>query len=249
MYHQFLKLADIDITREPMEVGPTTHYVMGGVRVDPETQMSTVPGLFAAGECAAGLHGANRLGGNSLSDLLVFGQRAGLHAQRFAREHRAGQVDTGQVEEAARRVLAPFEGSSDGSGPYKVQHDLQEMMQDLVGIVRRESEMTRALEGLAALRQRAERVRVDGNRGYNPGWHTALDLHNLITVSEAVTRSALERKESRGAHFRDDLPRPDPAFAKVNVVVKKGPDGAMRIERRPILPLPDGLKQIIEEMK
>jgi succinate dehydrogenase / fumarate reductase flavoprotein subunit len=146
-------------------------------------------------------------------------------------------------------VLAPFEGGSDGAGPYQVQHDLQEMMQDLVGIVRREGEMTRALEGLAALRQRAERVRVDGNRAYNPGWHTALDLHNLLTVSEAVTRSALERKESRGAHFRDDLPKADPAFAKVNIVVKKGPDGAMRIEQRPIPPLPAELKQIIEEMK
>jgi succinate dehydrogenase / fumarate reductase flavoprotein subunit len=249
MYHQFMKLADIDITKQPMEVGPTTHYMMGGVRVDAETQMSTVPGLFAAGECAAGLHGANRLGGNSLSDLLVFGQRAGAHAQRFAKDHRAGQVDAGQVEETARHVLSLFEGTGDGTGPYKVQHDLQEMMQDLVGIVRRESEMTRALEGLAGLRQRAERVRVDGNRAYNPGWHTALDLHNLLTVSEAVTRSALERKESRGAHFRDDLPKADPAFGKVNVVVQKGSDGNMRIERRPIPPLPAELKQIIEEMK
>jgi succinate dehydrogenase / fumarate reductase flavoprotein subunit len=249
MYHQFMKLADIDITRQPMEVGPTTHYMMGGVRVDAETQMSTVPGLFAAGECAAGLHGANRLGGNSLSDLLVFGQRAGAHAQRFVKDHRAGKVDPGQVEEAARRVLAPFEGSGDGAGPYRVQHDLQEMMQDLVGIVRRESEMTRALEGLAGLRQRAERVRVDGNRAYNPGWHTALDLHHLLTVSEAVALSALERKESRGAHFRDDLPKADAAFAKVNVVLKKGPDGAMRVERRPIPEMPAALKQIIEEMK
>jgi succinate dehydrogenase / fumarate reductase flavoprotein subunit len=249
MYHQFMKLADIDITRQPMEVGPTTHYMMGGVRVDAETQMSTVPGLFAAGECAAGLHGANRLGGNSLSDLLVFGQRAGLHAQRFAKDHRAGQVDEAQVEEAARRVLAPFEGSGDGVGPYKVQHDLQEMMQDLVGIVRRENEMVRALERLAELRRRAEGVRVDGNRAYNPAWHTALDLRHLLTVSEAVTRSAIERKESRGAHFRDDLPRPDPAFGKVNVVVKKGRDGEMHIERRPIAPMPAELKQIIEDMK
>ena len=249
MYHQFRKLADIDITRQPMEVGPTTHYMMGGVRVDAETQMSTVPGLFAAGECAAGLHGANRLGGNSLSDLLVFGQRAGAHALRFVKDHRAGQVDQGQVEEAARFVLAPFEGSGDGAGPYQVQHDLQETMQELVGIVRRESEMARALEELAKLRQRAERVHVDGNRAYNPGWHTALDLHNLLTVSEAVARSALERKESRGAHFRDDLPKADPAFAKLNVVVKKGPDGAMRIERRPIPEMPAELKQIVEEMK
>jgi succinate dehydrogenase / fumarate reductase flavoprotein subunit len=249
MYHQFMKLADIDITKEPMEVGPTTHYIMGGVRVDAETQMSTVPGLFAAGECAAGLHGANRLGGNSLSDLLVFGQRAGAHAARFAKEKRAGKIDQGQVEEAARKALAPFEGKSDGAGPYKIQHELQAMMQDLVGIVRREGEMARALEQLAQFRERAARVRVDGNRAYNPGWHTALDLHNLLTVSEAVARSALERRESRGAHFRDDLPKPDPAFSKVNVVVRKNADGSMRVERRPIPEMPAELKQIVEEMK
>jgi len=251
MYHQFLKLADIDITRQPMEVGPTTHYVMGGVRVDAETQMSTVPGLFAAGECAAGLHGANRLGGNSLSDLLVFGQRAGAYAARYLKDHRAGKIDEGQVEAAARAALAPFEGadSDNGTGPYRIQHDLQEMMQDMVGIVRRESEMALALEQLAKLSARAARMRVNGNRAYNPGWHTALDVRNLLTVSEAVARSALERKESRGAHFRDDQPRPDPAFAKFNVVVVKGPDGSMRVERRPIPPLPPELKQVIEEMK
>ena len=251
MYHQFLKLADIDITKQPMEVGPTTHYVMGGVRVDAETQMSTVPGLFAAGECAAGLHGANRLGGNSLSDLLVFGQRAGAHAARYVKDHRAGKIDEGQVEAAARAALAPFEGadSENGAGPYRIQHDLQEMMQDMVGIVRRESEMALGLEQLAKLRARAARMRVNGNRAFNPGWHTALDVRNLLTVSEAVARSALERKESRGAHFRDDLPRQDPAFAKFNVVVVKGPDGTMRVERRPIPPLPPELKQVIEEMK
>jgi succinate dehydrogenase / fumarate reductase flavoprotein subunit len=251
MYHQFIKLADIDITKEAMEVGPTTHYVMGGVRVDAETQLSSVPGLFAAGECAAGLHGANRLGGNSLSDLLVFGQRAGAHAARFAKDHRSGQIDQGQVEEAARRALLPFErpAGDDGAGPYRIQHDLQEMMQELVGIVRREEEMARALEELSKLRARASRVRVDGNRAYNPGWHTALDLGALLNVSEAVARSALERRESRGAHFRDDLPKPDPAFAKVNVVVKKGPGGEMRVERRPIPEMPAALKQIIEEMK
>jgi len=251
MYHQFIKLADIDITKEAMEVGPTTHYVMGGVRVDAETQLSSVPGLFAAGECAAGLHGANRLGGNSLSDLLVFGQRAGAHAARFAKDHRSGQIGQGQVEEAARRALLPFErpAGDDGAGPYRIQHDLQEMMQELVGIVRREEEMARALEELSKLRARASRVRVDGNRAYNPGWHTALDLGALLTVSEAVARSALERRESRGAHFRDDLPKPDPAFAKVNVVVKKGPGGEMRVERRPIPEMPAALKQIIEEMK
>jgi succinate dehydrogenase / fumarate reductase flavoprotein subunit len=251
MYHQFLKLADIDITRQPMEVGPTTHYVMGGVRVDAETQMSTVPGLFAAGECAAGLHGANRLGGNSLSDLLVFGQRAGAHAARFVGDHRAGRIDEAQVEAAARAALAPFEGEDgeQGTAPYRIQHDLQEMMQDMVGIVRRESEMALAVEQLGELRARAARMRVNGNRAYNPGWHTALDLANLLTISEAVARSALERKESRGAHFRDDLPRTDPAFGKVNVVAVKGADGAMRIERREVPPLPPELKQVIEEMK
>jgi len=251
MYHQFLKLADIDITKEPMEVGPTTHYMMGGVRVDPETQMSSVPGLFAAGECGAGLHGANRLGGNSLSDLLVFGQRAGAHAARFAKENRAGRIDEAQVEAAAREVLAPFdqEGRGDGTGAYRIQHELQEMMQDLVGIVRADAEMRRALEGIARLRERAAQVRVDGNRAYNPGWHTALDLRNLLTVSEAVARSAIERTESRGAHFRDDRPAKDAALGKVNIVVRRGPDGAMQVARRAIPPMRPDLQQIVEEMK
>ena len=251
MYHQFKQLADIDITKEAMEVGPTTHYVMGGVRVDAETQMSSVPGLFAAGECAAGINGANRLGGNSLSDLLVFGKRAGEHAARFARENAAGRIDPAQVDAANRAALAPFDRGAGASaeGPYQVQHDLQEMMQDLVGIVRTEPEMRKALEGLQALRERARRVRVDGNREYNPGWHTALDLPNLLMVSEAVTRSALERRESRGAHFRDDHPDKDPAFATVNVVVRKDADGAMKVSQAPIPPLPPELKQVIEEMK
>jgi succinate dehydrogenase / fumarate reductase, flavoprotein subunit len=250
MYHQFKQLADIDITKEPMEVGPTTHYVMGGVRVDAETQMSTVPGLFAAGECAAGINGANRLGGNSLSDLLVFGRRAGEHAARFARESGAGRMEAAQVEGAARQAVAPFErGGGQGDGPYRVQHDLQEMMQDLVGIVRNEGEMRRALEGLTGLWERARRVGVDGNREYNPGWHTALDLPNLLTASEAVTRSALERRESRGAHFREDFPDKDPAAAKFNVVVRKGAGGEMRVDRVPIPEMPAELKQVIEEMK
>jgi succinate dehydrogenase / fumarate reductase flavoprotein subunit len=250
MYHQFKQLADIDITREPMEVGPTTHYVMGGVRVDAETQMSTVPGLFAAGECAAGINGANRLGGNSLSDLLVFGRRAGEHAARFARETGPGRIDPARVDAAARQAVEPFErrdGHADG--PYRVQHDLQEMMQDLVGIVRNESEMRRALEGLSGLRERSRRVPVDGNREYNPGWHTALDLPSLLTASEAVTRSALERKESRGAHFREDFPDKDPASAKFNIVVRKGEDGQMRVERLPIPEMPVELRQVIEEMR
>jgi len=247
MYHQFKQLADIDITREPMEVGPTTHYVMGGIRVDGDSQMSTVPGLFAAGECAAGLHGANRLGGNSLSDLLVFGRRAGEHAARFAREHGPGNADPAQAEAAARAALAPFERGASGEGPYRVQHDLQEMMQDLVGIVRREEEMLRALEGLEGLKARAARVGVTGNREYNPGWHTALDLSNLLTVSEAVARCALERRESRGGHFRDDHPEKDPAYATFNLVLRKGPEGEMRMTREPIPPLPPELQQIIEE--
>jgi succinate dehydrogenase / fumarate reductase flavoprotein subunit len=246
MYHQFKQLADIDITREPMEVGPTTHYMMGGVRVDGDTQMCTVPGLFAAGECAAGLHGANRLGGNSLSDLLVFGKRAGAHAAHFAREHGPGRVNPQQVEQAERRALAPFERDP-REGPFQVQHDLQGMMQDLVGIVRNESEMRKALEGLAALWERARRVGVAGNREYNPGWHTALDLSNLLTVSEAITRAALERKESRGAHFREDYPAKDAAAAHFNVQVRKGPDGSMRVTREPLPEAPLELKQVIQE--
>ncbi|HEU4754831.1 MAG TPA: fumarate reductase/succinate dehydrogenase flavoprotein subunit [Armatimonadota bacterium] len=247
MYHQFKELGDIDITKEPMEVGPTTHYMMGGVRVDGDTQMSTVPGLFAAGECAAGLHGANRLGGNSLSDLLVFGKRAGEFAARFAGANSPGSIDPEQVEEAARRALEPFERAS-GESPYQVQHDLQDMMQDLVGIVRREDEMLRALDGLRDLWQRAGSVRVEGNREYNPGWHTALDLRNLLTVSEAITLAALQRKESRGAQFREDYPTKDPEFGKVHVIIRQGADGSMQVSEEPIPPMPVELKQVIEEM-
>jgi succinate dehydrogenase / fumarate reductase, flavoprotein subunit len=248
MYHQFKQLADIDITKEPMEVGPTTHYAMGGVRVDAETQMSTVPGLFAAGECAAGINGANRLGGNSLSDLLVFGKRAGEHAALFAKKNAAGRIDDGAVEAAARRALAVFEGDG-AENPYKIQQELQEMMQDLVGIVRREGEMKSALEALAKLRERSKRVKVPGNREFNPGWHTALDLSNLFTVSEAVARCALERKESRGAHFREDFPDKDPAWGKMNLVVRKAKDGAMQVDRVPLREMPAELKQVVEEMK
>ncbi|PYK96973.1 MAG: fumarate reductase/succinate dehydrogenase flavoprotein subunit [Verrucomicrobia bacterium] len=250
MYHQFKQLADIDITKEPMEVGPTTHYMMGGVRVDGDTQMSTVPGLFAAGEVAAGLHGANRLGGNSLSDLLVFGQRAGKFAAQFAREHTGSRIDAAEVDQAARRALEPFERKGAGTeGPYQIQHELQEMMQNLVGIVRNETEMLRALEGVHKLRGRARRVGVHGNREYNPGWHTALDLDNLLTVSEAITLSALERKESRGAHFREDCPNQESALGKVNTFVRKGPDGLMQVRREPLAEMRGELKQIIEEMK
>jgi len=250
MYHQFKQLADIDITQEPMEVGPTTHYIMGGVRVDGDTQMSTVPGLFAAGEVAAGLHGANRLGGNSLSDLLVFGQRAGKFAAQFAKAQGAGQINVAQVEQAAQHALEPFErNGANAEGPYQIQHALQEMMQDLVGIVRKEDEMLRALEGLQKLRKRGGQVAVPGNREYNPGWHTALDLDNLLTVSEAITRAAVERKESRGAHFREDYPDKDAAAGKFSIVVRKGTDGSMQIRRQPLSEMPAELKQIIEEMK
>ena len=249
MYHQFKQLADIDITEEPMEVGPTTHYIMGGIRVDADTQMSSLPGLFAAGECAAGINGANRLGGNSLSDLLVFGKRAGESAARFAREQRAASIDGDEIDEAARLAVEPFERSASGEGPYQVQYTLQETMQDLVGIVRNEAEMRRALACLSTLRERASRVGVGGHREYNPAWHAALDLHNLLTVSEAITRSALERRESRGGHFREDYPDKDAAFETINVVVRKGPDDSMQVSRAPIPAMPEALKRIIEEMK
>ncbi len=250
MYHQFKQLADIDITKEPMEVGPTTHYVMGGIRVDADTQMSRVPGLFAAGECAAGINGANRLGGNSLSDLLVFGKRAGEFAAKFALENSLGGIDPDRMAECARHALEPFErGTTTGEGPYKVQKDLQEMMQDKVGIVRRKDEMSAGLDGISELAKRADRVGVDGNREFNPGWHTALDLPNLLTVSEAVTRAALERQESRGAQFREDYPEKSGEFAKVNTVVWQGDDGRMQIRRDALPEIRDDLKQVIEEMK
>ncbi len=251
MYHQFMQLANLDITKEPMEVGPTTHYMMGGVRVHGETQMTTVPGLFAAGEVAAGLHGANRLGGNSLSDLLVFGKRAGEFAAKFAQEHGEGAIDQGQIDAAATESLAPYERASQAGaeGPYQVQADLQEMMQDLVGIVRKEDEMVRAVEGLEKLTKRAKNVAVHGHREYNPGWHTAIDLQNLMVVSEAIARSAIERKESRGGHFRDDYPNKNPEDAKMNIVINKAEDGSMRLRREAIPEMPEELKAIIEEMK
>ena len=253
MYHQFMQLAGLDITKEPMEVGPTTHYAMGGIRVDGDTQMSTVPGLFAAGEVAAGLHGAHRLGGNSLSDLVVFGKRAGEHAAKFAKDNRAITPAADQVEAAARALLEPFErgasASGDGEGPYKIQYELQDMMQAKVGIVRTEGDMMAALEGIQSLKARAAKVGVVGNREYNPGWHTALDLKNLLTCAEAVTRCAIERKESRGGHFRDDFDQKDPKYATFNNIVKKGPGGSMVLERRPIPEIRADLKQVIEENK
>ncbi len=249
MYHQFKELAGIDITGEPMEVGPTTHYVMGGVRVDPDTQMSTVAGLFAAGECAGGLHGANRLGGNSLSDLLVFGKRAGEFAAKYANEHGGGKTNEAEVKAALRDLLAPIErqGSPDAENPYQIQHALQREMQALCGIVRNEADMLAAIEKVAAFRARAARAAAPGNREYNPGWHCALDLHCLLTVSEAVARSAAARRESRGGHFREDFPDKDQKLGKLTSVVRKGKDGTMQLEHQPVAQWPADLQQIIDE--
>ena len=248
MYHQFKQLADIDITEQPMEVGPTTHYIMGGVRVDPDTQMTRLPGLFAAGECAAGINGANRLGGNSLSDLLVFGKRAGEFAAKFARENQHGTIDRQKIDIVAREALAFFE-RRDGENPYAIQKDLQETMQDLVGIVRKETEMRQAMEKIGNFKMRAEKTAVTGNREYNPGWHTALDLKNLLTVSEAITRAALERKESRGAQFREDYPNQEERFSKVNTIVSKSAAGSMQLRLEQLPELPEYLKQVIQENK
>ena len=244
MYVQFKELADVDITKEPMEVGPTCHYMMGGVRVDAETQASTVPGLFAAGEVGAGLHGANRLGGNSLSDLLVFGRRAGLGAA----EHAASLptrpvVDQAAVEDYAKEALRPFEGGSEN--PYAIQSDLQECMHNLVGIIRTEDELKRALEELVVLRDRATRVGVEGHRQYNPGWHLALDLRSMLAVSECIARAALERRESRGGHTREDYPQTDPEQAKFNVVVRQRQD-EVTLAAEPKPPLPDDLQALLE---
>ena len=249
MYHQFKELGDIDITKDPMEVGPTTHYIMGGIRVDADSQMSSIPGLIAAGECAAGINGANRLGGNSLSDLLVFGKRAGEHAAKFAAAHKRAGVDTAGVERAIGEALQPFERPAASENPYAVQAALQDMMQALVGIVRTESEMQQALQELAALKVRAARAGITGHREYNPGWHTAIDLKNLLTVSEAIARSAIERKESRGGHFREDFPDKNPEYAAFNIVTRQRTDGSMEVRRVPLPPMPAELKQIVEDQK
>jgi succinate dehydrogenase / fumarate reductase, flavoprotein subunit len=252
MYHQFMQLANLDITKEPMEIGPTTHYAMGGIRVNGETQATNLPGLFAAGECAAGLHGANRLGGNSLSDLIVFGKRAGEYAAKFAKENSAGKINEAEVEAANREAMEPFnrgaQAGGSAEGPYQVQHDLQVMMQDLVGIVRRQDEMERAVEGIHTLNARAAKVAVYGHLEYNPGWHTSIDLKHLLTISEAITISAIDRKESRGGHFREDFPNKDPEAQKYNAVISKQADGSMKLRREPIPPMPEPLKQVIEEM-
>ncbi len=245
MYHQFKELADVDITKEPMEVGPTAHYLNGGVRVDADTAATAVPGLFAAGEVAGGLHGANRLGGNSLSDLVVFGRRAGLYAAEYAKKLTGSPaIDAGQVEALERACLEPFERTG-GENPYAIHQDLQECMQSLVGIIRTEGELKKALEEIATLRERCRRIKIDGNRQYNPAWHLALDLHSLLTVSHAVTLAALERKESRGGHTRDDYPKTDPELGKVNLVVRKvGTE--LTVGREPLPLMPPELRQLLE---
>jgi len=245
MYHQFLELADVDITKGPMEVGPTCHYTMGGIRVDAETAQSSIPGLFAAGEAAAGLHGANRLGGNSLSDLLVFGRRAGFAAAEHAKGSETSTIDSSQIEEAVRQMLAPFERLG-GDSPYAIHDDLQGAMQSLVGIFRNEEDLLRALSEIEKLKERAFRVRVEGSRLFNPGWHLVRDLHSMLTVAEAVTRSALARRESRGAHSRIDYPGLDDAWGKKNNVVVKTA-GAMVLTEAPVLEMPDDLKQLLAE--
>jgi len=245
MYHQFKELADVDITKGPMEVGPTCHYMMGGIRVDAETAQSTVTGLFAAGEAAAGLHGSNRLGGNSLSDLLVFGRRAGLAAAEYARRASASSLDNAQIDQAEKELLAPFSHTGSES-PYAVHRDLQEVMQDLVGIYRTEEDLKKALIELQKLKARAAKASVEGSRLFNPGWHLSYDLKAMLIVSEAVTHSALARTESRGAHSRIDHPNLDPVWErKHNIIVRES--GAMTRRASPVEELPEELKQILAQ--
>ena len=245
MYHQFLELADVDITKGPMEVGPTCHYMMGGVRVDPETAEATVPGLYAAGEVAAGLHGANRLGGNSLSDLLVFGRRAGLAAAQDAKKISPSSIDSAQVEEAEREMLAPFQNGS-GESPYQIHRDLQDTMQKLVGIFRTEGDLQQALEELQKLKERARHMHVDGSRMFNPGWHLAFDLTSMLTISEAVTRSALARRESRGAHSRIDFPSLDASWGQQNNIIASQ-HGAMQLRQEPVAAMPEELQKLLAD--
>jgi succinate dehydrogenase / fumarate reductase flavoprotein subunit len=245
MYHQFKELADVDITKEPMEVGPTCHYMMGGLKVDAETAAATVDGLFAAGEVAGGMHGANRLGGNSLSDLLVFGCRAGRGAADYARAVDVRpEASADQTEEVAREALEPFE-RTDGENPYLLQQRLQDKMQALVGIIRVEDELKKGLDALGELKQRAGRVTAEGNRLYNPGWHLALDLRSLLATSEAIALAALERKESRGAQTREDFPQTDPELGKINIVLRMK-NGEPYVDRSPLEPLPQDLRSVVE---
>jgi succinate dehydrogenase / fumarate reductase, flavoprotein subunit len=246
MYHQFKELADVDITKEPMEVAPTCHYFMGGVEVDADTQAATVPGLFAAGEVSGGMHGSNRLGGNSLSDLLVFGKRAGEHAADYvAKLPSRPRVSDVDLATATDEALAPLRNSG-GENPFALMYDLQEQMQSLVGIIRRGEELERALQEIARLQERARNVGATGGRSYNPSWHTALDLRSMLTVSECVARAALERTESRGGHTRDDYPGPDPEWGTVNLVLTQS-RGGVQLRRQPVPQMPAELKQLFEE--
>jgi succinate dehydrogenase / fumarate reductase flavoprotein subunit len=248
MYHQFKELADVDITKEPMEVGPTCHYMNGGIRVDADTTATCVPGLFAAGEVAGGLHGANRLGGNSLSDLVVFGRRAGIYAAEYVKGLKGHlTVDQGAVKAAVTELLSPLERTG-GDNPYTIHADLQECMQSLVGIIRNEGELRKALGEIAVFKQRLARVKVEGGREFNPGWHLALDLYSMLSVSEAVTLAALERKESRGGHTREDYPFADDRFGKVNIVVRKR-DGKVSVTQEPLPEMPPELKALLQERK
>jgi succinate dehydrogenase / fumarate reductase flavoprotein subunit len=251
MYHQFKELADVDITVEPMEVGPTCHYVMGGVEVDADTEQSTVRGLYAAGEVAGGMHGSNRLGGNSLSDLLVFGRRAGHHAAYYAYRLRNDlrELDDEAVREATGKALAPFEVQG-GENPYTIQKDLQDVMQRLVGIIRKAEELRESLEEIERLKDRAKKLSVEGHRQYNPGWHLALDLANMLVVSECIAKAALEREESRGGHTRDDYPMPDPKWGALNLVLTLSDGGAgdaVHLKHQPLPEMPDDLKTLFEE--
>ena len=247
MYHQFKELADVDITAEPMEIGPTCHYVMGGVEVDADTEESIVEGLYAAGEVAGGMHGSNRLGGNSLSDLLVFGKRAGHNAayQAYRGRGRRGKVADEEVREASRNALAPFEQEG-GENPYTIQKDLQDVMQRLVGIIRTRAELEESLSEIAALKERAKRLQVEGHRQYNPGWHLAIDLTNMLVVSECIARAALEREESRGGHTRDDFPLPDPTWGGLNLVLTLDAE-ELQLNKQPLPVMPDDLKKLFEE--
>jgi succinate dehydrogenase / fumarate reductase flavoprotein subunit len=250
MYHQFKELAGVDITKEPMEVGPTTHYLMGGIRVDADSQMTSIQGLFAAGECAAGLHGANRLGGNSLSDLLVFGKRAGEHAASYGKSNAPVNINEKQIEEIASWALLPFErADAKKKNPFQIQATLQDMMQDLVGIARTAKELSEAVEQIRLLQKEAETVGCDGNRGYNPGWHTAMELKHMLTIAEAIAVSAMERKESRGGHFREDFPEKSESFGKINHCLKKQENGIMKINAIPVAKLRGDLQEIVEENK
>jgi succinate dehydrogenase / fumarate reductase flavoprotein subunit len=248
MYHQFKELADVDITAEPMEIGPTCHYVMGGVEVDPDTELAAVPGLYAVGECSGGMHGSNRLGGNSLSDLLVFGRRAGEAAATYADSlgpTRPAVAET-DVKAAEASALAPFEVEG-AENPYTIQQDLQQSMNDLVGIIRTAAELELSLQEVERLKERARHMSVEGHRQYNPGWHLALDLRNMLLVSECIAKAALARRESRGGHTRDDFPQTDPEWGTKNLVLGLNADGTgVELTEKPLPVMPDELKKYFD---